>query len=75
MPGAILMNSANIQEVEIQDSVTSICSSAPSGCTNLTSITFEGTVYKWNQCYKGSSWNYDVPDAEVICSDGTVSLK
>jgi hypothetical protein len=44
-------------------------------CSSLTSITFEGTVVEWNAISKSDSWNDQVPATEVICSDGTVSLK
>jgi hypothetical protein len=46
-----------------------------SNCTGLTNITFKGTEDEWNAIAKGSNWNYKVPAAEVICSDGVVKLK
>lgn len=43
-------------------------------CTGLTSVTFEGTVAGWNAINKSSSWNYNCPFTEVVCSDGTVQV-
>jgi hypothetical protein len=54
--------------------VTSIGMCAFSDCTDLTSITFEGTVAQWNSITKGNNLFFKIPATEVICSDGTVSL-
>ena len=46
-------------------------------CTNLTSITYTGTVEQWNNLSKkqdSQAWNAGVPATEVVCSDGTVTL-
>lgn len=54
--------------------VTSIRSSAFSGCTGLTSVTFEGTMAEWNAITKGYVWYWNSPLRYVECSDGTVSV-
>ena len=54
--------------------VTSIRSSALSGCTGLTSVTFKGTTEEWNAIEKGINWKFSCPFTEVECSDGTVSV-
>ncbi len=61
-----------LNSITIPDSVTSIRSAAFFYCESLTSVTFEGTVAQWNEIEKGSSWNYNTPFNEVVCSDGTV---
>ncbi len=59
--------------ITIPDSVTSIGKYAFYDCA-LMSITFEGTVAQWRAINKASSWNYNVPPTEVICSDGVVQI-
>ena len=63
-----------LTSITIPDSVTSIGQCAFEDCTGLTSVTFEGTVAEWNAIDKGSSWNYNCPFTEVVCSDGTVQV-
>lgn len=49
-----------------------------SGCKNLESITFTGTIESWKDrdcAEKGKGWKSDVPATEVVCSDGTVPLR
>ena len=65
----------SLTSIVIPDFVTSICEWAFRGCSSLTSITFEGTVEQWNDITKGDDWNLYVPAKEVVCSNGTVSLK
>ena len=60
--------------VTIPGSVTSIGEWAFSGCTGLTSVTFEGTFAEWNAISKWNDWNFYCPFTEVVCSDGTVRV-
>ena len=64
----------SLTSINLPDSVTSIGNSTFSFCEGLTSISFQGTVEEWNAITKGSSWKYNVPATEVICSNGTVTL-
>ena len=65
----------SLASVTIGKSVTSIGNYAFNSCTSLTQIRFEGTVEQWNAISLGACWNDNVPATEIICSDGTVSLK
>jgi hypothetical protein len=67
-------NCSNIESVRIAKSVTEIGYYAFSGCTGLTSITFDGTVEEWNAVAIGHSWKNNIPATEVVCSDGAVKL-
>ncbi len=64
----------SLTSVTIPDSVTSIGSDAFSDCYSLESVRFEGTVAEWNSVDKGSSWKYNCPFTEVVCSDGVVEV-
>ena len=55
--------------------VADLASTVFCDCTNLTSMTFLGTVSEWNNITKGENWNKNVPATEVVCSDGVVPLK
>lgn len=65
----------NLTSVTITDNVTSIDINAFSCCTSLTSITYTGTMEQWSNVALGTDWNFDVPATQVICSNGTVSIK
>ena len=65
----------SLQSVTIPDSVTSIGNDAFRSCDSLQSITYEGTVAQWKNIKLGKDWNYNIPATEVICSNGSVSLK
>ncbi len=60
--------------VTIPDSVTSIGSSAFSGCSELTSIKYKGTKAQWNAISKSSDWKYNSAIKKVVCTDGTITL-
>ena len=64
-----------LTSITIPSSVKHIESSAFAYCTSLTNLRFEGTVEQWNAISLGAWWNDNVPATEIICSDGTVSLK
>lgn len=72
--GCTFEGCTSLESVVLSGSITKIDVQLFKGCTSLTSITFNGTVDQWNAMSKGTSWNYNVPATEVVCSDGTVSL-
>ena len=63
-----------LTSIVIDNGVTSIDKYAFANCTSLTSITFNGTIEEWKAISKASSWIYNVPAKEVVCTDGTTSL-
>ncbi len=65
----------SLTSIEIPDSVTSIGGAAFYNCTLLESINFTGTVEQWEAIDKNFLWKSGIPATEVVCSNGTVSLK
>ena len=65
---------SQITGVTIPASVINIGAGAFGYCGVLSTIIYNGTVEQWNNIPKNSGWNYHVPAAEVICTDGTVAL-
>ena len=59
----------------IPNTITKIGYEAFENCESLTEIYFEGTIDEWNAIDLGVDWILNVPATEVICSDGTVTLK
>ena len=66
---------SSLQSVTIPSSVTNIGQLAFSCCTSLVTINFDGTKAEWINIEKGTYWNDKIPATEVICTDGTVSIK
>ena len=58
----------------IPSSVISIGEGAFSGCSELDSIEFEGTIEQWLSIEKGYYWMEEVPVMTVSCSDGEADL-
>lgn len=66
---------ASLKTITIPVSVTTIERNAFEDCTSLENIVFEGTIDEWNTIWLQANWKRNVPVTEVICSNGTVSLK
>lgn len=73
VPSYILRECTNITEIEIPDSVTSIGSSAFSGCSGLKEIHYNGTMAQWYAVKKGYNWNSNTGSYTVYCTDGNLT--
>lgn len=66
----------SLKQVIIPESITKIEAWIFNGCELLDSITFEGTVAQWSEINKDDSWLHSSAGIkEVVCSDGTVSVR
>ena len=63
-----------LESITIPASVKSIGDEAFFNC-GLKNINYTGTIAQWEAITKGSNWNFAIPATEVVCTDGTVSLK
>lgn len=70
-------NCNSLTHLTLGQGVTTIAEEAFAQCTKLTTIIYQGTVEQWNQINLASNWlgAGEVPAVEVICTNGTVSLK
>ncbi|MBE7082629.1 MAG: hypothetical protein E7378_03035 [Clostridiales bacterium] len=59
--------------ITMPSSVTSILCYAFSVCTNLTSITFQGTKAQWNAIDLDEEWDYQTGDYTIHCTDGDIA--
>lgn len=69
-----LTNCTGLTSLTIGSSVTYISKYMLDGCSNLVEINYTGTMAQWNDLYKDSSWNNNVPATVVHCTDGDVSI-
>lgn len=67
--------SRHLKRITIPASVTSIGEYAFNGCTNLTTIHYEGTTDQWKAIYKRGCWNDSTGKYRIECTDGTVTKK
>ncbi|MBQ7379667.1 MAG: leucine-rich repeat domain-containing protein [Clostridia bacterium] len=62
-------NCTSLESVTIPGSVRNIGNYAFSGCTGLEKILYCGTESEWNSLRKGTGWDEDTGDYQVICTD------
>lgn len=65
----------SLTSVTIPVSLKTIFYETFANCTNLTNIIYKGTIEQWNSIVLDRDWSYNTPATQVVCSDGTVSLK
>ena len=64
----------NLEKVIIPSSVITIERFAFEKCSCLQNIEYNGTIEEWENVFKGTDWNADVPALKVITLDGDVFL-
>lgn len=73
--GDSAFSDAGLTSIIIPMSVKTIDRAAFCNCTSLTSFNYAGTMYDWNKVTKGSQWADYSAFKNVVCSNGTVSVK
>ncbi len=58
-----------LESITIPISLESIGENAFSGCTNLTSITYEGTTSQWDSITKGKNWDESTGSYTIHCNN------
>lgn len=71
--GSAFYNCTSLTSIDIPDSVTSINSYAFYGCNSLTSINYMGTIAQWNAIVFGASWNNNMPNYTIHCTNGDIT--
>ena len=66
-----------LYEISISSNITYIEQDAFVGCYDLMRIFYRDTVEQWHTSfeYQDMSWHSEIPATEVICDNGTVTLK
>ena len=64
----------SVTNASIGTSVKSITEGAFNACSNLTNITYRGTVAEWESITFDDTWNAGCPAITVTCTDGTVTI-
>ena len=64
----------SLTDLYLPDSIVYLSYYTLSNCSSLTKIHYSGTVEKWNEVNKDSSWYYGCPIQEVVCSNGTIYM-
>ena len=65
----------SLTNINIPKSVKEIDAFAFFVCTSLISINYDGTMEEWNSVKKSSLWNDRGHITEVVCSNGTITIK
>lgn len=62
-----------LRSITIPKSVKYIGEKAFSGCLNLTTISYEGTIEEFKKIEFGNQWNYQTGFLKIQCIDGNIS--
>ena len=65
---------AELKNIIIPNSVTSIGTWAFGHCSSLTSIKYTGTKNQWSKIHFGDEWDEDSPIETIHCVDGDIKL-
>lgn len=65
---------SNLTNVTLSTSITSILDNAFDGCSNLRTITYDGTIEQWNEVTKSSTAFTNSGISTITCTDGTLYL-
>ena len=73
--GHYAFSQAGLTSITIPKSVILMSDGTFYDCTNLTSITYKGTIEEWKKIKKGTEWNTNVAaDCVIHCTDGDIKI-
>ena len=64
----------SLSSVTIPNSVTAIQASAITFSSNLTEVTYNGTMAEWEAIEKEDEWLYNTGEYTVHCTDGDIAV-
>ena len=72
--GCAFRDRRDLKHIVIPKNITYIGGGAFYGCTNVVSISYEGTVAEWEKVFLGVKWFESYTVTSVKCSDGEVKI-
>ena len=67
-------NCISLTQLDLPHSLLAIGGWSFEGCTNISSINYNGTIEEWGNVYKGTAWARGVATTVVHCTDGDVNI-
>ena len=64
----------SLTQIDLPHSLLAIGGWSFEGCTNISSINYNGTIEEWGNVYKGTAWARGVATTVVHCTDGDVNI-
>jgi hypothetical protein len=71
---SVLENGWDLQSVSLPRSITRIEKKALARCSNLTEVTYAGTVSEFGRVIREDDWRLDSAFSVVHCADGDVTV-
>ena len=72
---AAFIDRRNLKHILIPKNITHIGGGAFSGCINIGSISYEGTVAEWEDVTLGVIWYTGYSVKNIQCTDGEVAIE
>lgn len=64
----------SLTKIDLPHSILGIGGYSFKGCSNLSTINYNGTIEEWRSVYKGSGWASGTNTSVVHCTDGDVNI-
>ena len=63
-----------MQSINIPNSLREIGEEVFDGCTSLTTINYNDTMYLWNALEKAEDWDYNMSSYTLYATDGELTV-
>ena len=74
MQSRAFSNCTSLTQLDLPHSLLAIGGWSFDGCTNISSINYNGTIEEWGNVYKGTAWASGVATTVVHCTNGDVNI-